>query len=74
MTCETSCENQAPEDEMLDGKSPIEADEHSPLRTGGRSLVMFDELLPKFKEMDVDLKNLLLALKNGQFEWKPPLK
>lgn len=58
-----------PEGEPMDA---VMAMEYSPLRLCGKSLQDLDDLLPRFVEVDEDLKRLRKILGNGELRWVPP--
>lgn len=63
---------QAESDPMPEAKEQVKAQEYSPLRSSKKSLQNLDSLIPRFREMDVELKRLRAVLGNGEIKWRRP--
>jgi len=49
----------------------VETANYSPLQINRKLLRQLNELLPRFREMDEELRRLLTTLGNGDIVWKP---
>ena len=58
----------------MDAMKEEQREEYSPLRQCKKSLQHLDELLPRFREMDEEVKSFRRALGNGEIKWPPPGK